>query len=76
MAYVQIGILAVVGLLVLGIFFYCFIDLNKDASFQNRRQMKQRPPLRLVKSARRKPKNEQVRRPQPSRGPQRPKGRK
>lgn len=52
MAYFQIGILAVAGLLVFGIFMGFFIDLNKDASFHNRRQRKMKPKLSVIRTKR------------------------
>lgn len=52
MAYFQIGILAIVGLLVFSIFMGFFIDLNKDASFHNRRQRKMKPKLSVIRTKR------------------------
>lgn len=49
MAYFQIAILTIVGIVVFGVFIGYFIDLNKDATFQNRRQKKMKPRLRMVK---------------------------
>ena len=54
MAYFQIGILAIVGLLVFGIFMGFFIDLNKDASFHNRRQRKMKPKLSVIRTKRKR----------------------
>lgn len=56
MAYFQIAILVVVGLVVFGIFMGFFIDLNKDASFHNRRQRKMKPKLAVIRPRRNMPK--------------------
>lgn len=53
MAYFQIGILSVVGLIVFGVFFSYFVDLNKDASFHNHRQKRTKPRLEVIKTKRR-----------------------
>lgn len=52
MAYFQMGILAVVGLIIFGMFLGYLIDLNKDATYQNRRQKRMRPPLEVVRRRR------------------------
>lgn len=52
MAYFQMGILAVVGLIIFGMFLGYFIDLNKDATYQNRRQKRMRPQLEVVRRRR------------------------
>lgn len=70
MAYFQIGILTVVGLVVFGIFLGYLIDLNKDATFQNRRQKRMRPPLEVVRK--RRVQKERERGGKPERGPRGP----
>lgn len=52
MAYFQIGILVVIGLAVFGIFMGFFIDLNKDASYHNRRQRSMKPKLSVIRTKR------------------------
>ena len=53
MAYFQIGILSIVGLIVFGVFFSYFVDLNKDATFHNHRQKRTKPRLEVIKTKRR-----------------------
>ncbi len=73
MAYFQIGILVVGGLLVFGIFMGFFIDLNKDASFHNRRQRKMKPKLAVIRTRRKMPKpSKKAQHPQPPKKVQRP----
>lgn len=53
MTYIQIGTLIVIGLLVFILFFVYLIDLNKDTTFQNRRQKQTKPQLEMIRSNKR-----------------------
>ncbi len=58
MTYWQIGTLVLMGLLVLIMFFVYLIDLNKDATYQNRRQKQSKAQLEMIRA-------KKLRRPQP-----------
>lgn len=53
MTYIQIGILVLMGLLVIILFFVYLIDINKDTTFQNRRQKQSKPQLEMIRSRKR-----------------------
>lgn len=50
MTYWQIGTLVLMGLLVFIMFFVYLIDLNKDATYQNRRQKQSKPQLEMIRA--------------------------
>ncbi len=54
MAYWQIGTLVLMGLLVFILFFVFLIDINKDTTFQNRRQKQSKPQLEMIRSKKRR----------------------
>lgn len=53
MTYIQIGTLVVIGLLVIVLFFAYLIDINKDTTYQNRRQKQSKPQLEMIRSKKR-----------------------
>lgn len=53
MTYWQIGTLVLMGMLVFILFFVYLIDINKDTTFQNRRQKQSKAQLEMIKSKRR-----------------------
>lgn len=53
MTYIQIGTLVLMGLLVIILFFVYLIDINKDTTFQNRRQKQSKPQLEMIRSRKR-----------------------
>lgn len=64
MTYIQIGTLVLMGLLVVILFFIYLIDINKDTTFQNRRQKQIKPPLEMIRSKKR-PKMKERPKPRP-----------